>query len=75
MLFSIRTDVFQFKALRKLEVELNRTALPGPSNSNYQGQKEAEEGLVSVRSRFVGDEGQKKLEAFIADLSFYPLSM
>ena len=33
------------------------------------GQKEAEEGLVSVRSRFVGDEGQKKLEAFIADIS------
>ena len=33
------------------------------------GQKEAEEGLVSVRSRSVGDEGQKKLEAFIADIS------
>ena len=29
------------------------------------GQKEEEEGLVSVRSRFAGDEGQKSLEAFI----------
>ena len=32
------------------------------------GQKEAEEGLVSVRSRFAGDEGQKKLDAFIQDI-------
>mgnify|MGYP002509446763 CR=1 FL=1 len=30
------------------------------------GQKEAEEGVVSVRSRFAGDEGQKGLEEFIA---------
>ena len=29
------------------------------------GQKEEEEGLVSVRSRFAGDEGQKSLDAFI----------
>ncbi len=29
------------------------------------GQKEQEEGLVAVRSRFEGDEGQKSLEAFI----------
>ncbi len=33
------------------------------------GQKEEEEGLVAVRSRFVGDEGQKDLETFIEDLS------
>lgn len=32
------------------------------------GAKEEEEGLVSVRSRFMGDEGQKPLEAFIADI-------
>lgn len=32
------------------------------------GQKEEEEGLVSVRSRFAGDEGQKTLELFIADI-------
>lgn len=32
------------------------------------GQKEAEEGLVSVRSRYLGDEGQKKMEDFVADL-------
>ena len=29
------------------------------------GQQEEEDGLVSVRSRFAGDEGQKSLEAFI----------
>ena len=33
------------------------------------GQKEAEEGLVSVRSRFAGDEGQKTLKTFIEDIS------
>ena len=32
------------------------------------GQKEEEEGLVSVRSRFAGDEGQKNLEEFIKAL-------
>lgn len=32
------------------------------------GQKEAEEGLVSVRSRFLGDEGQKLLETFIDEI-------
>jgi threonyl-tRNA synthetase len=29
------------------------------------GQKEAEEGLVSVRSRYLGDEGQKKVSDFV----------
>jgi len=33
------------------------------------GQKEEEEGLVSVRSRFDGDEGQKSLDDFIAAIS------
>ena len=32
------------------------------------GQKEQEEGLVSVRSRFKGDEGAKKLDDFIKDI-------
>lgn len=32
------------------------------------GQKEKEEGVVSVRSRFKGDEGQRSLEAFIDDI-------
>ncbi len=32
------------------------------------GQKEEEEGLVSVRSRFLGDEGQKPLSVFIEDI-------
>ena len=29
------------------------------------GQQEEEDGLVSVRSRFAGDEGQKSLDDFI----------
>lgn len=33
------------------------------------GQKEEEEKLVSVRSRFLGDEGQKSLDAFIDEIS------
>lgn len=32
------------------------------------GQKEAEEGTVSVRSRFAGDEGAKSLDAFIEEI-------
>ena len=32
------------------------------------GQKEEEEGKVSVRSRYLGDEGQKDLEVFIDDI-------
>ena len=32
------------------------------------GAKEEEQDLVSVRSRFAGDEGQKSLDAFIADI-------
>ena len=32
------------------------------------GQKEEEEGLVSVRSRFLGDEGQKPLADFVDDI-------
>ena len=32
------------------------------------GQNEAEEGTVSVRSRFAGDEGVKPLDAFIEQI-------
>ena len=32
------------------------------------GQKEAEDGVVAVRSRFLGDEGQKPLEEFITSI-------
>lgn len=32
------------------------------------GQKEEEEGVVSVRSRYLGDEGQKSLSTFIDDI-------
>ena len=33
------------------------------------GQQEEAERMVSVRSRFAGDEGQKTLEQFIADIT------
>ena len=33
------------------------------------GAKEEEEGLVSVRSRYLGDEGQKTLDAFIGEIT------
>ncbi|NLJ96193.1 MAG: threonine--tRNA ligase [Clostridiales bacterium] len=33
------------------------------------GQKEEEEGLVSVRSRYMGDEGQKSLDTFIDEIT------
>ena len=33
------------------------------------GQKEEEQGCVSVRSRFAGDEGQKSLDDFIAAIT------
>ena len=33
------------------------------------GQKEEEDGTVSVRSRFAGDEGVKALDVFINDIS------
>ena len=32
------------------------------------GEKEEAEGLVAVRSRFLGDEGQKTLQDFIDDI-------
>ena len=32
------------------------------------GQQEAEQGLVSVRSRFAGDEGQKPLADFVSQI-------
>ena len=32
------------------------------------GAKEEEEGVVSVRSRYKGDEGQKKLDVFIEEI-------
>ena len=33
------------------------------------GAKEQEEGVVSVRSRFLGDEGQRSLDTFIAEIT------
>lgn len=36
--------------------------------SVVDGAKEEEEGVVSVRSRYLGDEGQKPLDTFINDI-------
>ena len=33
------------------------------------GAKEQEEGVVSVRSRYLGDEGQKPLDAFVTEIT------
>ena len=36
--------------------------------AKYYGAKEEEENVVSVRSRYLGDEGQKSLDTFINDI-------
>ena len=36
MFLSVCSDVLQFKSLRKLEVKLDRTALPGSSDGVFQ---------------------------------------
>ena len=49
----------------KIGFKIRETRLAKVPYMLVVGQKEEEEGLVSVRSRFAGDEGQKTLEAFI----------
>ena len=39
-----------------------------PLYAGSRRQKEEEDGVVSVRSRFKGDEGQEGLDAFISDI-------
>lgn len=49
----------------KIGFKIRETRLAKVPYMLVVGQKEAEEGTVSVRSRFAGDEGSKPLEDFI----------
>ncbi|MBQ7955605.1 MAG: threonine--tRNA ligase [Lachnospiraceae bacterium] len=53
----------------KIGYKIRETRLAKVPYMLVVGQKEEEDGLVSVRSRFAGDEGQKTLDAFIAQIT------
>ena len=53
------------KRSEKIGFKIRETRLAKVPYMVVVGQKEEEEGLVSVRSRFAGDEGQKTLDDFI----------
>lgn len=52
----------------KIGYKIRETRLDRVPYMLVVGQKEEEEGVVSVRSRYKGDEGQKSLETFIDDI-------
>lgn len=52
----------------KIGYKIRETRLARVPYMLVVGQKEAEEGLVSVRSRYLGDEGQKPLDAFMDEI-------
>lgn len=52
----------------KIGYKIRETRLAKVPYMLVVGQKEEEENVVSVRSRFLGDEGQKPLEAFTKDI-------
>ncbi|QIB69928.1 threonine--tRNA ligase [Aminipila butyrica] len=52
----------------KIGYKIRETRLDRVPYMLVVGQKEAEEKVVSVRSRFEGDEGQKPLQQFIAEI-------
>ncbi len=52
----------------KIGFKIRETRLAKVPYMLVVGQKEEEENVVSVRSRFLGDEGQKTLESFIEDI-------
>ena len=52
----------------KIGYKIRETRLARVPYMLVVGQKEEEEGLVSVRSRFLGDEGQKPLDTFVNDI-------
>ena len=52
----------------KIGYKIRETRLDRVPYMLVVGQKEEEEGLVSVRSRFLGDEGQKPLDTFVNDI-------
>lgn len=53
----------------KIGYKIRETRLAKVPYMLVVGQKEEEEGLVSVRSRFAGDEGQKNLDTFIDEIA------
>ncbi len=53
----------------KIGYKIRETRLAKVPYMLVVGQKEEEENLVSVRSRFAGDEGQKTLDAFIDQIT------
>ncbi|MGN1083493.1 MAG: His/Gly/Thr/Pro-type tRNA ligase C-terminal domain-containing protein, partial [Lachnospiraceae bacterium] len=50
----------------KIGYKIRETRLARVPYMLVVGQKEEEEGVVSVRSRYLGDEGQKPLSEFIS---------
>ena len=52
----------------KIGYKIRETRLAKVPYMLVVGQKEEEEGLVSVRSRFAGDEGQKPLSQFVEEI-------
>ncbi|SFR83845.1 threonine--tRNA ligase [Anaeromicropila populeti] len=52
----------------KIGYKIRETRLDRVPYMLVVGQKEEEEGLVSVRSRYLGDEGQKPLDQFIDEI-------
>lgn len=52
----------------KIGYKIRETRLERVPYMLVVGQKEEEEGLVSVRSRYLGDEGQKSLDTFVNDI-------
>lgn len=52
----------------KIGYKIRETRLDRVPYMLVVGQKEEEEGLVSVRSRFLGDEGQKSLNTFVDEI-------
>ena len=61
-------DVTVDNRSEKIGFKIRETRLAKVPYMLIVGQKEEEEGLVSVRSRFAGDEGQKPLEAFLEQI-------
>lgn len=53
----------------KIGFKIRETRLDKVPYMLVVGQKEEEEGTVSVRSRYLGDEGAKKLETFIDEIA------
>ncbi len=56
------------KRAEKIGFKIRETRIAKVPYMLVVGQKEEEEGLVSVRSRFAGDEGQKTLDEFIEQI-------